>query len=134
MPALFYTVWPTASHVLLPVLSSDLPSDRSRAHQGRSQDFIPEGADLARAQGTKKRKLLGFGPLFLGPSQFICFLIFPKKNIFRSGDMAPLPPPLATSLQPIMPFALPCNALCLHCPFIKIPLNYNHCGNIASHF
>ena len=45
--------------------------------QARSHDFVQEGANLARAQGTpnKNRKLLGFGPLFLGsrPTNFYFF-------------------------------------------------------------
>ena len=42
---------------------------------------------------TKNRKHLGFGPLFLGPGQFIFyFLIFTMKFcfVFAQGDMAPL--------------------------------------------
>ena len=49
------------------------------AHQGqaRSQDFVQEGANLARAQGTptKNRKLLGFGPLFFGSGPIYFFLL-----------------------------------------------------------
>ena len=71
-----------------------LRNDRSELHAvftaGTQPGFHPGGADLARTQGipTKNRKLLGFGPLFLGAGQFIFyFLIFATKCylMFRSG-------------------------------------------------
>ena len=79
-----------------------------------SQDFVQEGANLARTQctpppPTKSRKLLGFGPLFLGSGSIHLFSYFYYKILFhfcaQGGGLAhlpptppPTPPPLTTSL------------------------------------
>ena len=75
-------------------------------HQARSQDFVQEGANLARAQGTptKNQKLLGFGPLFFGSGPFYFFIFFSYYKILfyftAQGGHGPLGPPLlATSLS-----------------------------------
>ena len=66
--------------------------------QARSQDFVQEGANLARAQDTptKNRKLLGFGPVFFGSRPIIFFSQFNYKILFyfsvQGGGMAHLAP------------------------------------------
>ena len=61
----------------------------ARGSQARSQDFVQEGANLARAKvpTTKNQKLLGFGPLFSRkPSNFIFFaMIFVLFYYTRHG-------------------------------------------------
>ena len=76
----------------------------SRSSQARSQDFVQEGANRARAQGTptKNRNLLGFDALFFGSGPihfFFSFLYFFRSGVgWEVGEMVPcLPPPLSTS-------------------------------------
>ena len=72
------------------------------AQQARSLDFVQEGANLARAQGTRYQKpktpRIWF-TIFWGPGQFIYFFYFYYDTLFYfsaqgggGGGMAPCPP------------------------------------------
>ena len=71
----------------------------ARKQQARSQDFVQEGPAWRgpKVPPIKNRKLLGFGPQFLGPDQFIFyFLIFAIKFCFifpLKGEAWPRAPP-----------------------------------------
>ena len=84
-------------------------------HQARSQDFVQEGANLARAQGTpyQKPKTPRIWPTIFwgGANSFFIFFYFYYKilSYFSAqgggGGMAPWPP-LATSLQDAILFEI----------------------------
>ena len=67
--------------------------------QARSQDFVQEGANLARVQGSgsyQKTENSSDLVIFLFTEQFVYFLIFTIKFyfIFTLGGWPPCPPPL----------------------------------------
>ena len=70
------------------------------SEQAGSQDFVQEGASLARAQCTpaKSRKLLGFDLLFFGSGPIYFFIFFFAIKFYFNfslrGAWPPCPPPL----------------------------------------
>ena len=97
----FRTIISQCYSVLSSVLMTNIqfapvtPPGFRRARRGRPV----QGTNVAQGTPYQKPKKCGFGPLFFGTRPIHFLFTYFAVHFFRSGGgMAPVPPPLATSL------------------------------------